>query len=49
MARVVNGRIKVSEEICYGQPDQDYKKAKISELFMFNNMGRIKVAKLQNS
>eukprot|EP00607_Mallomonas_marina_P006879 CAMPEP_0182427250 /NCGR_PEP_ID=MMETSP1167-20130531/16295_1 /TAXON_ID=2988 /ORGANISM="Mallomonas Sp, Strain CCMP3275" /LENGTH=615 /DNA_ID=CAMNT_0024609359 /DNA_START=181 /DNA_END=2028 /DNA_ORIENTATION=+ len=43
IGRILNGNLKAGEEIMYGQPDMEYKKAKISELFVFDNVGRLKV------
>lgn len=43
IGRVTNGIIKVGEEVAYGKPGDTYKKGKISELFVFNNVGREKV------
>eukprot|EP01035_Chromulina_nebulosa_P021649 gene21649-28013_t len=45
IGRIVNGEISLGEEIVYGQPDMPFKKAKINEIFVFNNIGREKVDK----
>lgn len=45
IGRIVNGEIAAGEEIAYGKPGDPFKKAKISEVFQFNNIGREKVAK----
>eukprot|EP01038_Epipyxis_sp_PR26KG_P006603 gene6603-9070_t len=44
IGRIVNGEIKVGDEISYGKPGETYKKGKIGEVFVFNNVGREKVA-----
>lgn len=44
IGRIVNGEVKVGDEIQYGKPGDAYKKAKIGEVFVFNNVGREKVA-----
>lgn len=46
IGRIVNGEIKVGEEIMYGKPGETYKKGKIGELFVFNNVGREKVLRI---
>ena len=43
IGRIVNGEIRSGEEFAYGKPDEPIKKAKISEIFVFNNIGREKV------
>jgi GTP-binding protein len=43
IGRIVNGELKVGDEVLYGKPDEPLKKGKISELFVFSNMGREKV------
>ncbi len=43
IGRVVNGLLKVGEEVMYGKPDEPYKKGKITEVFAFSNAGREKV------
>eukprot|EP01031_Cornospumella_fuschlensis_P025814 gene25814-31175_t len=48
IGRIVNGVINSNEDILYGQPAQEgeevmFKKARINEVFVFNNMGRTKV------
>lgn len=45
IGRIVNGEIKAGDDILYGKPDEPIKKGKINELFVFNNVGREKVAK----
>lgn len=40
IGRVMNGNIKVADEINYGKPGEDLKKGKINEIFMFDNVGR---------
>jgi GTP-binding protein len=47
IGRIVNGEIKATDDILYGKPNEDgeYKKGKINELFVFNNIGRQKVDK----
>lgn len=40
IGRIKGGTIRVNEEILCGKPDQEYKKSKIQELFVFNNLGR---------
>lgn len=45
IGRLVNGEIKAGDEIVYGKPGEEpYRKGKIAELFIFNNVGREKVA-----
>lgn len=44
IGRVVNGEITVGDEVAYGKPGDTYKKAKITECFVFNNVGREKVS-----
>lgn len=44
IGRVLNGEIKAGDDILYGKPDEPYKKAKLNEIFVFNNVGREKVA-----
>mmetsp|Transcript_28862 Transcript_28862/g.31504 ORF Transcript_28862/g.31504 Transcript_28862/m.31504 type:complete len:650 (-) Transcript_28862:177-2126(-) len=45
IGRIVNGIIKAGDDILYGKPDDAvYKKGKINELFVFNNVGKEKVA-----
>jgi len=43
IGRVQNGEVSVGEEVAYGKPGETYKKAKINEVFTFNNVGREKV------
>jgi GTP-binding protein len=45
IGRIVNGEINAGEDILYGKPNEEYKKAKINEIFVFNNVGREKVTK----
>ena len=45
IGRIVSGEISMGEEVCYGKPNESYRKAKITELFVFNNVGREKVDK----
>ena len=45
IGRIVNGEMKSGEEISYGKPGEEYKKGKINEIFIFNNVGREKVDK----
>jgi GTP-binding protein len=44
IGRIVNGVMKAGDELNYGKPGDVYKKGKINELFVFNNVGREKVA-----
>jgi GTP-binding protein len=44
IGRIVNGELKSGDEILYGKPNEEYKKGKINEVFVFNNVGREKVA-----
>lgn len=48
IGRIVNGVINSNEDIMYGQPAKEgeeiaYKKARVNEVFVFNNVGRTKV------
>jgi GTP-binding protein len=45
IGRIVNGALKAGDDILYGKPNDAgaYKKARIAELFVFNNVGRTKV------
>lgn len=43
IGRIVNGAIKAGDEILYGKPDTTLKKGKISELFVFNDVGKERV------
>lgn len=43
IGRIVNGEMKMGDEIAYGKPDGEVKKGKVGELFVFNNVGRQKV------
>jgi GTP-binding protein len=43
IGRIVNGEVKVGDEVAYGKPGDTYKRAKINECFVFNNVGREKV------
>lgn len=43
IGRIVNGNIKAGDEVLYGKPGEPYKKGKVAELFLFNNVGREKV------
>lgn len=45
IGRVLNGEINAADDILYGKPGEEPKKGKISELFVFNNLGREKVEK----
>lgn len=45
IGRIVNGEMNMGDDIFYGKPNEPYKKAKITELFIFNNVGREKVTK----
>ena len=45
IGRIVNGELNVGDDIVYGKPGDSFKKAKISEQFIFNNVGREKVLK----
>jgi GTP-binding protein len=45
IGRIVNGVVKAGDDVLYGKPDSaPAKKGKIGELFVFNNVGREKVA-----
>ena len=43
IGRIVNGKISSGDEILYGKPGLELKKGKISELFVFNDVGKEKV------
>lgn len=43
IGRILNGELKSGDTIAYGKPEEPVKKGKISELFVFNNVGREKV------
>jgi GTP-binding protein len=43
IGRVTNGVLAVGDQIVYGKPGEDYKSAKIAEMFMFNDIGKISV------
>ena len=43
IGRIVNGILKSGDDIVFGKPGMPYKKAKINEMFTFNNIGREKV------
>ena len=45
IGRILNGEISMGEDIVYGKPGEPFKKAKVTELFVFNNVGREKVQK----
>lgn len=45
IGRVLNGEINVGDSISYGKPNEEYKSAKIGEMFMFNDVGRTNVEK----
>lgn len=40
IGRITNGEIKVGQDVVVGKPGEDTRKAKISEMFVFNNAGR---------
>lgn len=44
IGRILNGEINSGDTIVYGKPGQTPKSAKITELYVFNNVGREKVA-----
>ena len=44
IGRILNGELKVGDEVAYGKPGEPFKKSKINEVFVFNNVGREKVA-----
>lgn len=43
IGRITNGVLNAGDDIVFGKPDIPYKKAKINEMFIFNNIGREKV------
>lgn len=44
IGRIVNGAIKAADDVLYGKPGEEpYKKGRIGELFVFNNVGKQKV------
>lgn len=45
IGRVLNGEINCGDAIVYGKPGEEYKQAKIAEMFMFNDVGRQSVEK----
>lgn len=47
IGRIVNGELKAGDEVVYGVPNEAsaYKKGKVNEVFVFNNVGREKVDK----
>lgn len=45
IGRILNGEMKSGDDIVYGKPGETYKKSRINELFVFNNVGREKVDK----
>lgn len=40
IGRITNGELKVGQDVFYGKPGEDHKKARIGEMFVFNNAGR---------
>merc|ERR1719502_1295389 len=40
IGRITNGELKVGQDVVYGKPGENHKKARISEMFVFNNAGR---------
>lgn len=44
IGRITNGEITEGDDILYGKPGEEFKKGKINELFVFNNIGREKVS-----
>lgn len=44
IGRVMNGKLEKGEAIKYGKPGEDFKSAKINDIFMFDNVGRQEVA-----
>lgn len=43
IGRIVNGEIRSNDDIAYGKPGEAYKKGRLGELFVFNNVGKQKV------
>lgn len=41
IGRITNGELKVGQDVFYGKPGEDHKKARIGEMFVFNNAGRM--------
>lgn len=44
IGRIVNGVLKAGDEVLYGKPGEEARRAKLAEVFIFNNVGREKVA-----
>jgi GTP-binding protein len=44
IGRILNGQLTTGDEVVFGKPGEEFKKAKINEMFTFNNIGREKVA-----
>ena len=44
IGRIVNGEMKVGDPVSFGKPGEEYRTAKVNEVFVFNNVGREKVA-----
>ena len=45
IGRILNGELKAGDEVVYGKPGDSFKKSKVAEVFVFNNVGREKVDK----
>lgn len=43
IGRILNGELKTGDDVVYGKPGEAVKKSKVSEVFVFNNVGREKV------
>jgi GTP-binding protein len=44
VGRIMNGQISQNSEIAYGKPSSEFKRGKVNEIFVFNSVGREKVA-----
>lgn len=44
IGKIFNGEMKTGDEVLYGKPNEPYKKGKIAELFLFNNVGKERVS-----
>lgn len=43
IGRILNGELRASDDVAYGKPGEAFKKGRLGEVFVFNNVGREKV------
>jgi GTP-binding protein len=48
IGRVTNGELKAGSQILYGVPGEEPKKGKVNEVFIYNNVGKEKVSKVES-